>query len=504
MARWRRVAWLDLLAVIGRDEWDDWESLMTEVSMGVQDLRRFGPIVDGDYLNELASAAEALRQRLEGRIVWNINSTAAGGGVAELLQALLPYARGAGIDVRWLVMQATPEFFHLTKRLHHSLHGSRGDGSPLDDKAHALYEAAMRDNAADFTSVIQPRDIVLLHDPQTAGLAQHLQAVGARVIWRCHIGHDHTSPEIERGWAFLAPYLKDVPTFVFSRAAYVPEYCDHGKSTIITPSIDAFSPKNQELDEATVRAILVNCGLVEGPPGGGTPTFLCEDGSPGRVNRAADVVRLGRAPAWETPLIVQISRWDPLKDPVGVMHGYAKLREDGHDQGAELILAGPNVTAVADDPEGAEVFDRVLTEWRDLPHSIRGAVHLVSLPMADVQENAAIVNALQRHATIVVQKSLQEGFGLTVTEAMWKSRPVVASAVGGIQDQIRHEKEGLLLENPSDIPAFGAALQRLLEDPAFARQLGANAHRRVEEEFLGLHSLAKYAALIDRIDRNAD
>jgi trehalose synthase len=146
----------------------------------------------------------------------------------------------------------------------------------------------------------------------------------------------------------------------------------------------------------------------------------------------------------------------------------------------------------------------VLAEWRELPHSVRGTVHLVSLPMTDVQENAAIVNALQRHAAIVVQKSLHEGFGLTVTEAMWKSRPIVASAVGGIQDQIRHEREGLLLEDPSDLSAFAAALQRLLDDPALAEQLGMNAHRRVEEEFLGLHSLTKYAALIDRIDRVAD
>jgi trehalose synthase len=345
---------------------------------------------------------------------------------------------------------------------------------------------------------------VLLHDPQTAGLAPYLLAAGARVIWRCHIGHDHASPELERGWAFLAPYLKDVPAFVFSRAAYVPEYCDHGKSTIITPSIDAFSPKNQELDDATVRAILVNSGLVEGPPGDGAPTFLCEDGSPGRVNRAADIVRLGRAPTWETPLIVQVSRWDPLKDPVGVMKGFAKLHEEGHARGAELVLAGPNVTAVADDPEGADVFDRVLAEWRELPQSVRSAVHLVSLPMTDVQENAAIVNALQRHATIIVQKSLQEGFGLTVTEAMWKSRPLVASAVGGIKDQIRHEVEGLMLDDPSDLPAFAAALRRLLDDPALARRLGANAHRRVEKEFLGLHSLAKYADLIERIDREAD
>ena len=316
------------------------------------------------------------------------------------------------------------------------------------------------------------------------------------------MGGDQTNgEEVERGWDFLAPYIQDVAVNVFSRHQYIPQCCDHGRSTVIPPSINVFSPKNQELDDATVRAILVHTGLVEGPPGDGSPTFLREDGSPGRVERHADVLRLGRAPTWDTPLIVQVSRWDPLKDPVGVMHGFTQLVNGAAPIGAELVLAGPNVNAIADDPEEAAVMDEVIAAWHRLSHSDRNRVHLACLPMADIDENAAIVNALQRHAAVVVQKSLHEGFGLTVTEAMWKGRPIVASAVGGIQDQITDGVNGLLLDDPTDLQAFAATLRRLLEDRAYAEGLGQNARQRVREQYLGIRHLSQYAELLKRLDK---
>jgi trehalose synthase len=197
-------------------------------------------------------------------------------------------------------------------------------------------------------------------------------------------------------------------------------------------------------------------------------------------------------------LVVQVSRWDALKDPVGVVNGFARLTERD-EGGAELVLAGPNVHAVADDPEGAQVYGEVCAAWRALPHAARRRVHLAALPMTDVAENGAIVNALQRHAAVVVQKSLQEGFGLVVSEAMWKGRAVVASAVGGIQDQIEHGVSGLLLKDPTDLGAFADALQRLLLDPAERDRLGQNAQRRVREHFLGPGSLLAYAGLIGRL-----
>jgi trehalose synthase len=470
---------------------------LKEVTLSAQSIERFRSLVAGPRVEVLHQRAAQLRSRLQDHTLWNINSTAVGGGVAEMLRPLLGYARGLYIDARWLVIQGNPDFFRLTKRLHHALHGAAGDGMALGDAARQLYEATLAPNAAALAQRVQPGDVVILHDPQTAGLATALLERNVHVVWRCHIGQDVLNDEVQAGWAFLAPYLEQVPRFVFSRPAYVPAQLDHGRSRIIQPCIDAFAAKNQPLDEATTQAILVETGLLEGPPpADATPRFEREDGRVGTVERAADIIRLGRAPRATEPLVVQVSRWDSLKDPVGVLRGFAQMLSVDPSNPAHLLLAGPNVTAVADDPEGAQVFRQVERAWRDLPHEIRRRVHLASLPVTDVEENHAIVNAIQRHAAVVVQKSLCEGFGLTVTEAMWKARPILASAVGGIKDQIRHEKEGLLLDDPRDPDAFAAALAELLGDPAFASALGLAARERVRDEFLGIRSLLQFGDLL--------
>jgi trehalose synthase len=198
-------------------------------------------------------------------------------------------------------------------------------------------------------------------------------------------------------------------------------------------------------------------------------------------------------------LVVQVSRWDRLKDPSGVLAGFARL-DAAKAHGAHLVLAGPSVAGVSDDPEGASVLATVIAEWRQLPDNVRERVHLASLPTVDVDENAAMVNALQRHATLIVQKSLHEGFGLTVTEAMWKAKPVVASAVGGIQDQIEDGVQGLLIADPTDLEAFAAAIARVLDDPAEARRMGDRGHARVIARYLGLDALLRYGALIEALD----
>jgi trehalose synthase len=473
---------------------------LEEVPIAPEPIARFGTLLGEEFMREAATVAEATARRMAGRTWWNINSTARGGGVAEMLHSLLSYARGAGIDARWLVIAGSPAFFHITKRLHHAIHGMPGDGSSLADTERTVYEATLAGNADELLALVRPNDVVLLHDPQTAGLAPPLLEHGATVLWRSHVGADLPNEHTERAWDFLRPYLEHVPTLIFSRHAYVPDWCAPGRATVISPSIDAFSPKNQEMEDGTVRAILVNTGLVEGPPGEGQPLFRREDGSPARVDRQADVIRLGRAPTWETPLVAQVSRWDPLKDPIGVMHGFADLiSRDGLEE-PDLVLAGPNVTAVADDPEAASTFNGVLDAWRALPHGIRSRVHLASLPMADVAENAAIVNAIQRHAAVMVQKSLREGFGLTVTEAMWKARPVVASRIGGIQDQIEHGVHGLLLDDPTDPHEFARTLRCVLTDGELSEQLGRNARQRVLDEFLGVRHLIRYAELLATLE----
>ncbi|MPZ98766.1 MAG: glycosyltransferase [Dehalococcoidia bacterium] len=468
-----------------------------QVYVQSQPLSRFEALVGAERMRQLEERALQVRERLGARTVWNINSTASGGGVAEMLASLLGYVRDTGIDVRWAVIEGTPEFFSITKRLHHALHGSRGDGSPLGDVERAIYDLVMQENADELIRVVRPGDAVILHDPQTAGLAPRLIEHGAFVLWRCHIGDEHRNDDTERGWAFLLPYLAQVPISIFSRRAYVPGALDGEQTLIVPPSIDPFSAKSEFLDHATQRAILARAGLVGGPAAEGSVTFAGIDGTPRTVDRAAHVEREGAPPAWETPLVVQVSRWDPLKDPVGVMLGFADLPLEGLAAEAELVLAGPEVTGVTDDPEAGHVFEETLVRWRDLPDHVRRRVHLAALPMADTVENASIVNALQGHAAVVVQKSLREGFGLTVTEAMWKARPVVASATGGIQDQIEDGVHGLLVHDPRDLGAYTEALQRLLEDRRLAERLGEAAHERVRDRFLPLRHLEQYADLIE-------
>jgi len=212
------------------------------------------------------------------------------------------------------------------------------------------------------------------------------------------------------------------------------------------------------------------------------------------VRAHRNLIADGPPPPFGARGIVQVSRWDRLKDMAGVMMGFVKVVEQGPPD-AHLMLVGPDVSGVTDDPEGAEVLAECRSRWRTLPESVRARIHLASIPMYDVDENALIINATQRHAYAVVQKSLVEGFGLTVTEAMWKGRPVIASRVGGIQDQIVHERDGLLIDDPYDLDALAAAILRLLEDGELAERLGQAGHDRVLDAFLGDRHLAQYVEL---------
>jgi trehalose synthase len=466
-----------------------------EVHVTARPIEPFEKLLGRERVRLLERQADAVRALVGTRTIWNVNTASAGGGVAEMLHSLLRYARGLAIDVRWLVFEGPPEFFRITKRIHNALHGSRGDGSPLGRDQAALYDRVTNENAVAIDALVRPGDLVVCHDPQTAGLALHLPRREVRVAWRCHIGHDLHDEEVDRGWAFLRPYLESVPVAVFSRAAYAPQWLQGKRTIVLPPNIDPFSPKNNEMSEPTIRAILANTGLVEGPAGDGSPTYVRDDGSSTRVVREADVIRMGRPPSWNTPLVVQVSRWDAMKDPIGVLRGFARFQPDA-PRPAELVLAGPSVNSVADDPESAQVFADLEAIWRNLPASQRRAVHLAMLPMDDDEENAAIVNALQRHAAVIVQKSLQEGFGLTVTEAMWKRRPVVASKVGGIQDQIRDGVEGLLVHDPSDLAEFGIALHRVLSDRELDQRLGKAAYERVRDHYLSVSALERWAEII--------
>jgi trehalose synthase len=440
----------------------------------------------------LLSAAGTFRAAIAGRTVWNINSTAVGGGVAEMLQCLVGYVNDLGIPIRWAVIGGDPAFFAITKRLHNLIHGSPGDGGPLGTAEAALYAEVAAANAAELLGRIRPGDLVLLHDPQTAGLAEALSAAGTHVVWRCHIGADRQNGHTRTAWNFLRPFLEPVRAFVFSRREYVPPGIPEALSWIIPPSIDPFSPKNQDLDAATVHAILTTIGVLDAPFPRQPGRFTRLDATAGVVTDTAEVVGDGR-PAPDEPVVVQVSRWDRLKDMAGVLHGFADHTAPygpGH-----LMLVGPSVSGVSDDPEGAAVYAECVDQWKDLPAPVRSRVQLVTLPLHDIDENAAMVNAIQRHAAVICQKSLAEGFGLTVAEGMWKGRPVVGSAVGGIRDQLA-PGTGIALPDPGDLAAFGAAVRGLLDHPYDATRMGAAAHAHVRANYVGDLHLLRYAELL--------
>jgi trehalose synthase len=449
------------------------------------------PIIGGARYRQLAGAADQVRHMLAGRTIWNVNSTATGGGVAEMLQVLVGYVTDLGIPVGWLVITGDARFFATTKRLHNQIHGDLA-GGPLDAAEAHHYTRMLTANAVELLGRIRPGDVALLHDPQTAGLAEPLARAGARVVWRCHIGVDWDNDATRAGWDFLRPHLGSAEGYVFSRREYVPAWLPEEKVSIIPPSIDPFSPKNQDLDATTVRAILATLGVLDGTAPQSPARFVRRDGDIDIVTRSAVITGEGR-PGPDDPVLLQVSRWDRLKDMGGVMRGFADHVVPGGD--GYLMLAGPSVAEVADDPEGAAIYAECLLQWHDLPPAARERVLLVTLPLDDIDENAAMVNALQRHATVIAQKSLAEGFGLTVAEGMWKGRPVIGSAVGGIIDQVAGGT-GILLPDPADLKAFGGAVRQLFSDRAEATRMGQAAHAYVRENYLGDIHLMRYAGLL--------
>jgi len=443
------------------------------------------------------------RELLDGRTFWNVNSTARGGGVAEMLRSLIGYARGGGIDARWVTMAGDVDFFRVTKRLHNRLHGHVGDGGALDEDERAVYERCCGANAELLAERVGPQDVVLLHDPQTAGMIPRLLRTGTPVIWRSHVGIDPPNDLAREAWRFLIRYVERADAYVFSYPLYIWEGLDQAKVTVIPPSIDAFSPKNHGMAFTGVTSVLRAAGLGAGYHHRSRAAFERLDGTVGIVESQAQLVEEQQL-RLDVPLLAQVSRWDHLKDPLGVLAAFAEhvhAEEEPH-----LILAGPDVTAVADDPEGQEVFSKAEAAWSLLPRRIRRRVHLALLPMVDPDENAVIVNALQRRADVVAQKSLAEGFGLTVSEAMWKGRPVVASDVGGIKDQIEDGRTGFLVD-PADLRSFGDRVSGLLQDPHGAERMGEAAQNRVRELFLGPRHLGQYVELLEgligqtRLDR---
>ncbi|HEX6399497.1 MAG TPA: glycosyltransferase, partial [Actinomycetota bacterium] len=431
---------------------------MHEVPVSPRPLDGLDGLARGRDLQRFRSTAAGLAPLLDGRTMWHVNSTASGGGVAELLHQLLGYLLDADISCRWVVAEGDPAFFVVTKRIHNRLHASPGDGGDLGPAERTAYRSVVEPEAARFLDEARPGDVAILHDPQTAGLAGPLVRAGLHVVWVCHVGVDRPDALTRSAWDFLRAEIEPAHAYVFSRHAYAWEGLDARKVNVIPPCIDPTSPKNVELGATDVGAVLTAAGIL-GPIGPRERARL-EDPALGtvRIERRADVVEVDPVPPG-APVVTQVSRWDRLKDHLGVLEGFAEQVDPNRD--AHLLLVGPSPASVSDDPEGAEVFAEILDAWERLPRERRERAHLVNLPVEDRVENAVVVNAIQRRSDVVVQKSLAEGFGLTVAEAMWKARPVIGSAVGGIQDQLVDGVSGLLVP-ATDLEALGRAISALI------------------------------------------
>jgi trehalose synthase len=456
-------------------------------------LQTFASLIGPDRSARLLALATHLHRRIGDRVVWNVNSTAFGGGVAEMLSVDLAYVEATGVDGRWAVIAGEPDFFVLTKRLHNKIHGSPGDGGPLGPEEKNIYDRVSARNAEELRARIRPGDIVLLHDPQTAGLVAPLLQAGGLVVWRCHVGVDEDNEHTEQAWDFLRPYIEPATAVVFSRPGYAPDWVDRRRLVVIPPAIDPLSIKNRDMEPDLVHSVLAAAEILDVPSPRLRPEFHRDDGRPDLVRRPVLAVREGPLPTPDVPVVLQVSRWDRLKDMPGVLAGFV---DGAADTGAHLILAGPDVSGVTDDPEGQEVLEECAKLWHSLSAQQRRQVTLASLPMVDAMENAWIVNALQRHAHVVTQKSVAEGFGLTVSEAMFKGRPVIAGQVGGICDQIVSGQSGVLLEDPLDLAAFGAVTRSLLVDPLLARRLGEAGRQRVVTHFLPDRQLSQWGELL--------
>ena len=475
-------------------------------------------LADYEAIAHLAPAVEKLRERatpvvplLEGRTVWMVNSTAQGGGVAEMLPTMVSHLNELGIDTRWFVIESRDEaFFRLTKRIHNLIHGA-GDGGLDPDGDRRTYEAVNAENARTLAPMMRDGDILVVHDPQPMPLAGRIRETRRiKAVWRCHIGLDETNAATTAAWQFLKRYGTDYDRAVFSAEEYVPDFL-RDRARLIYPAIDPLSQKNRELHLHSVVGILSNAALSVPPGPVVQPPFphiaqrLQADGSWSPAVLPADIGLLIR------PIVTQISRWDRLKGWMPLLRGFAQLKERIYSQRdgrpaierrrlrqVRLVLAGPDPASVADDPEGLEVVEELRRAYVALDDEVKHDVAMIALPMQNPDENALMVNALQRASTIIVQNSLREGFGLTVTEAMWKRIPVLSNrrAVGPRQ-QITHACDGWLIGDPEDAEQIADALDYLLNDRVERAALARTAQRRAHDQFMIFSQLRDWLTLLE-------
>ncbi len=387
-------------------------------------LEEYIPIVGQSIIDDL----KLLGEKLKGKVIQHVNSTAVGGGVAEILTRMVPVLKELGIETKWDVIKGGQQFFEVTKKFHNALHGRKEEITQND------FEVFLETSQKNIDELDTSADIVFVHDPQPIALINKRR--DNKWIWRCHI--DVSNPN-QKVWDFLMDYIVKYDSAVFSAPSFSRQLGI--RQFLISPSIDPLSDKNKSLSMEEVDAVLKKYAIKK-----------------------------------DKPIITQISRFDRLKDPLGVISAYQQAKKYIDCQ---LILAGG--TAV-DDPEGAEVLHEVKARAKE-----DSDIHILLLPQNDIE-----VNALQRASDVIMQKSIREGFGLTVAEALWKGKPVVASNVGGIPLQIKHKYSGLLCHS---VEGASFALKQLLSNPGYAKKLGENGREHIRNNFLITRHIKEYMLL---------
>ena len=398
--------------------------------------------------------------------LWHVNSTLRGGGIAEILDALSAQS-GPQLMHRRFVIEGPRGIFDMTKRLHYRLHGEDLGPMPSERERKAFVRFG-RDNASRLLSVVGQGDLVILHDPHTLSMIPPLVERDLKLGWRCHIGTSFPNATSNATWDYLSEFWDGLSALVFSAESLVPHHAAGHRVQIIAPSIDPSSEKNRWMSDSEIDKVLTDAGIV-----------------------------LGR----NHQMIAQVSRWDPLKDMAGVLTAYASSEQL---QRAKLVLLGPAPESIVDDPEAERVLKQIHRQWALLPETVRNRVFIVCSKLEDEQTNACLVNAVQRRADVIVQKSLREGFGLTVTEAMIKGRPVVASRVGGIAAQVENGKTGLLINDPYNLDEFARVVSCVLEDRALASQLGAAAARHALDHLSVDREMSDHLDLVELMRLDSD
>jgi trehalose synthase len=478
---------------------------------------------------DLSNSIKKLHNRMEepdisaikNRKIWMINSTATGGGVAEMLPRIIYTMRSYGLNVEWLVITAneSPEFFNITKKLHNFIHGQNPGNLKVeftkDEKL--LFEQVNKQNGDDFVkNYLKKGDVVMIHDPQPIALINCIRKKYNKkevpCFWRCHIGYDETTPETTAAWNFLESYVREYDLTVYSAKEYVPKFSPNPR--IVYPSLHPSDYKNCYLSFFEIKCILGKAGLFRL-----NENYLDEDEKyPYKIKMLrsdknfvvpADDSTLCDFGFLDRPLILQISRWDRLKGWTELVEAFADIKTNpnkyvnSNDANAKdhlrfikrmgLVLAGPDSSKIADDPEGLEVFMHLVDQISSYPSEVSNSIAMLSLPLDSRWQNALIVNCLQRLASIVIQNSLREGFGLTLLEAMWKQRPCIASSACGLRQQLRPDVDGCMVEDPNSSASVAKTINEMIKVGEEKRQeFGRNAKKRSIDNFLVYEQVTNY------------